>query len=61
MESEHTDLPYANPFTISTIPALSGAAVDKFSKPTTVNSRMVCKQLIILILPADTLERGSVR
>lgn len=44
-----TDLPYANPFTISTIPALSGATVDKLSKPTTVNSKMVCKQLIIIL------------
>lgn len=48
-ENGQTDLPYANPFTISTIPALSGATVDKFSKPTTVNSKMVCKQLIIIL------------
>lgn len=47
-ESKQTDLPYASPFTISTIPALSGAAVDKFNKPT--DSRMICKQLIIVIL-----------
>jgi len=37
-----SDLPYANPFTISTIPALSGAAVDNFNSATNPNSKETC-------------------